>query len=238
MNQAAVRPYAAVGVALLGAGLIGVIPAIWPAVSNIHPQSHAVELASTADAFDVLANALDPSASTDGLLSIANSLDSFLDEFGNPTVNVADTLATDFVTDLGVGNEVGTVDGDLNAGFALLDTDLGALSTALTSGLDTLGTDLGNLGIGDLDTDLTNLGTELTNLLGSGGVLDTELGQIGKDIVGIDTDLDQGFRNLFDALSTDLSPLSTISTELSNTGILAGDLSEIYNALLVLIGEV
>jgi hypothetical protein len=238
MNHAAIRPYAAASVALLGATLIAVIPAIRPSILNIPTQSPDVELASTADAFDILANALDSNASTDGLLGIANSLDSLLDTLGNPTVNVADTLASDFVADLGVGNEVGTIDGDLNAGFALLDSDLGNLGTALSSGFDTLATDLtsglGNLGIGGLDTDLTNLGTELTNLLGSGG----ELGQIDTDIVGIDSDLDLGFRNLFEALTNDLGPLSTISTELSNTGILAGDLSEIYNALLVLIGEV
>jgi len=68
---------------------------------------------------------------------------------GNPTVNVADTLATDFVADLGVGNEVGTIDGDLDAGFALLDTDFGNLGTALTTGLDTLGTALGKFLAGD-----------------------------------------------------------------------------------------
>jgi hypothetical protein len=51
----------------------------------------------------------------------------------------------------------------------------------------------------------------------------------------VDSDLDLGFRNLFEALTNDLSPLSTIATELGNTGVLAGDLSSIYEALLALI---
>jgi hypothetical protein len=227
------RPYAVAGIAVVGAAVIAVIPAVVPKLSDIHVQSPAVELAS-ADAFLDLANALDPSASTDGLIGVANNLDSFLDLFGTPTVNVVDTLANDFIADLGVGNEVGTIDGDLNAGFALLGSDLGAFETAVTTGLNALGTDLG---LGNLETELTSLGTELTNLLGSGG----ELGQIDTDIVGVDSDLDLGFRNLFDALTTDLSPLGTIATELGNTGIIASDIvtldSDLTTLLLTLIGS-
>jgi hypothetical protein len=99
----------------------------------------------------------------------------------------------------------------LNAGFALLDSDFGTLETALTTGLSSLGSDL------------------------SLGSISTALGQIDSDIVGVDSDLDLGFRNLFEALTNDLSPLSTIATELGNTGVLAGDLSSIYEALLALI---
>jgi hypothetical protein len=235
MEQAARRPYAIAGVAIVGATLIAVTPAVAPKLSNIHDQSPAVELASTADAFLDLANALDPSASTDGLIGVANNLDSFLDLFGTPTVNVVDTLASDFITDLGVGNEVGTIDGDLNAGFALLGSDLGAFETAVTTGLNALGTDLG--GLGNIGTELTSLGTDLTNLLGSGG----ELGQIDSDIVGLDSDLGHGVTALLSALSTDLSPLGTIVTELGNTGIIASDIvtldSDLTTLLLTLIGS-
>jgi hypothetical protein len=123
----AVRPYAAMGTALLAAGLIAVIPAVAPTISAIHVQSPAVELTATADAFLDLANALDPSASTDGLIAVANNLDSFLDLFGNPTVNLADTLATDFIGYLDVGSSVNSIpalieglDSDLNTGLSAL----------------------------------------------------------------------------------------------------------------------
>jgi hypothetical protein len=211
MEHTALRPYAAGCAALLGAALIAVIPAVAPSIPHIQAQSPEVALASTADAFLDLANALDPSASTDGLIGVATNLDSFLDLFGTPTVNVVDTLTSDFIADVGIGSEVGTIDGDLNAGFALLDSDFGTLETALTTGLSSLGSDL------------------------SLGSISTALGQIDSDIVGVDSDLDLGFRNLFEALTNDLSPLSTIATELGNTGVLAGDLSSIYEALLALI---
>jgi hypothetical protein len=223
MNHAAIRPYAAGSVALLGATLIAVVPAIRPSTPNIPTQSPAVELASTADAFDLLANALDSSASTDGLLGIANSLDSFLDTLGNPTVNVADTLASDFVTDLGIGNEVGTIDGDLNAGFALLNSTLTALTTNLEDGLGATGS---------IDTGLGNIETELTTL---GTTLDTDLGSILTALGGLDTintsinTLDSDVSDLFNGLETTLTnDVGGVSTTLND---LFGNGSEILTLL-------
>jgi hypothetical protein len=211
----AVRPYAAMGTALLAAGLIAVIPAVAPTISAIHVQSPAVELTATADAFLDLANALDPSASTDGLIGVANSLDSYLDLFGTPTVNVADSLATDFIGFLDLGSSVNsipslitTLTSDLTAGFT-------SLETGLSSGLSSLDFDLGNdLGyveidfngaISTLDTDLsTSLGTLDTSL----GTLDTDLGSIltalgptgeigivADNVLGVSTTLENLFGN-------------------------------------------
>ncbi len=172
----AVRPYAAMGTALLGAALIAVIPAVAPTISAIHVQSPAVELTATADAFLDLANALDPSASTDGLIGVANNLDSFLDLFGNPTVNLADTLATDFIGYLDVGSSVNSIpalieglDSDLNTGLSALDADI-------TGAITTLDTDLAT-SLSVIDGDLSPL-TTIASELGAGGALNTELGDI------------------------------------------------------------
>jgi len=215
MEHTALRPYATAGVAFLGAALIAVIPAVAPKLSNTHVQSPAVELAS-ADAFLNLANALDPSASTDGLIGIANNLDSFLDLFGNPTVNVADTLATDFIGYLDLGSSLssiqgllGTLDSDLNAGFNALDTAITGLGSLGTS-IGTLDTDITGA-ITALDTDLTSALSPLTTIaddLGAGGVLDTdlssiltalgptgELGTLATDITGVSTTLNDLFGN-------------------------------------------
>jgi hypothetical protein len=222
MELSARRPHAAAGAAVLAAGLIAVIPAVAPKISATHVQSPAVELAS-ADAFLDLANALDPSASTDGLIGVANNLDSFLDLFGTPTVNVIDTLTSDFITDFGVGNEVAAIDAALTADFSGLDTLISGLDSDLSVPFTTL---LDEIGV--LTTDLTG---GFSGVDGGLSTLDTTLGQIDSDIVGVDSDLDLGFRNLFDALTTDLSPLSTIATELGNTGVLAGDLTSLYAIL-------
>ncbi|MDT5352409.1 MAG: hypothetical protein QOJ56_941 [Mycobacterium sp.] len=205
MEQATMRPYVVAGVAVFGAALIAVVPAVAPKLSSIHVQSPAVELAS-ADAFLDLANALDPSASTDGLIGVANNLDSFLDLFGTPIVNVVDTLASDFIGYLDVGSSVNSIPG-------LLDT----LSSDVTSGFSTLDTDITGA-IGLLDTDLTTaLGdvtaalsplTTIADDLGVGGVLDTdlsdiltalgptgELGTLATDITGVSTTLNDLFGN-------------------------------------------
>jgi hypothetical protein len=204
MEHAVNRPYAAAGIALVAAGLIAVIPAVAPTMSTIHVQSPAVELTSTADAFLDLANALDPSAATDGLIGVANNLDSFLDLFGNPTVNVADTLATDFIGYLDLGSSVNSVPGlletlgsDLTAGFSTLDTDI-------TGAIGTLDTDL-TTAVGDVTTALSPL-TTIASELGAGGTLATdltdvltalgptgELGTLATDVTGVSTTLNDLF---------------------------------------------
>jgi hypothetical protein len=206
MEHSALRPYAAVGTALLGAALIGFVPVVAPVVSHINVQSPAVQLTSTADAFLDLANALDPSASTDGLIGVANNLDSFLDLFGNPTVNLVDTLATDFVGFLDVGSSVNSIpalieglDSDLNAGFTALDADI-------TGAITTLDTDLAT-SLSFIDGDLSPLGT-IAAELGAGGALNTELGDIltalgptgelgtlATDVTGVSATLNDLFGN-------------------------------------------
>ncbi len=206
MEQAALRPFAATGIALLGAGVIAVTPLAATSAPLPEVQSPQVELTASADAFALIANALDPTASTDGYLAFANSLDSILDTFGNPTVNVADTLATDFVGYLelpsslaGLEQLLSTLVGDLNAGFTLLDNTLGTLGTDLTTGLGSIETALGT----------TNL--ELS-------------------------DLNSAIGGLQDALNTDLSPLTTIATELGAAGPLGLELSQIGEQLSTIIG--
>ena len=205
--ELAVRPhYAAAGAALLAAGLIAVIPAVAPLMSTPHVASPAVELTATADAFLDLANALDPSASTDGLIGVANNLDSFLDLFGTPTVNVADTLATDFIGYLDLGSSVNsipdlisTLSSDVTAGFSALDTDI-------TGAIALLDTDF-TTALGDVTTALAPL-TTIADDLGSGGVLSTdlseiltalgptgELGTLATDITGVSTTLNDLFGN-------------------------------------------
>jgi hypothetical protein len=230
MENAVLRPYAAVGTALLGAALIAVIPAVAPTISSIHVQSPAVELTATADAFLDLANALDPSASTDGLIGVANNLDSFLDLFGNPTVNVADTLATDFIGYLDLGSSVnsipgllGTLTGDVTAGFTTLETDLGNLGLAFSTAISGLDGDL-NTGLGVLDSDLAGITTAL-------GGLDT----INTSINTLETNIGELFDGLESSLSNDLSPLTDIDTELGGFGLLAGELATISDELATLI---
>jgi hypothetical protein len=231
MEHSALRPYAAGGAALLGAALIAVIPVVAPAISHIPAQSPEVALASTADAFLDLANALDPSASTDGLIGVANNLDSFLDLFGNPTVSVADTLATDFVGYLDLGTTVNSI-----------PSLLGTLTTDLTSGLITLESDIGN-DFGTLETALSNAFFNLDSDVNAGfGGLDTDLGSV---ITGLDTintsinTLETNNGELFDALEAtlgnDLSPLTTIATDVGGGGVLAGELDSILSALNALI---
>jgi hypothetical protein len=228
MEQATMRPYAVAGVAVFGAALIAVIPAVAPKLANIHVQSPAVELAS-ADAFLDLANALDPSASTDGLIGVANNLDSFLDLFGTPTVNVVDTLATDFIGYLDLGSSVnsipgllGTLDSDLNADLIVLDQDFGGyingLHTAITDLSNEVGTSIGVLdtditgAIGVLDTDLTSALSPLTTIaddLGGGGVLDTDLSEILTAL---------GPTGELGTVATDITGVSTTLNDLFGNG--------------------
>jgi hypothetical protein len=227
----AVRPYAAMGTALLAAGLIAVVPAVAPTISAIHVQSPAVELTATADAFLDLANALDPSASTDGLIGVANNLDSFLDLFGNPTVNLADTLATDFIGFLDVGSSVNSIP-DL----------IGTLTTDLTTGIKTLDFDLGN-DFGYLEatfnTDIGNLDTDLNTGF---GLLNTDLGSVTNGLGTIDADftgLEANNASLFDGLEstlmTLLNPLNTIATDVGGGGVLAGELDSILTGINTLV---
>jgi hypothetical protein len=231
MEHTALRPYAAVGTALLGAALIAVIPAVAPTISAIHVQSPAVELTATADAFLDLANALDPSASTDGLIGVANNFDSFLDLFGNPTVNVADTLATDFIGYLDLGSSVNSIPG-------LLET----LGTDVTTGINTLDFDLGNdLGILEIafNTDVANLDTDLNTGF---GLLDTDLGSVTNGLGTIDADftaLEANNASLFDGLESSLmtllNPLNTIATDVGGGGVLAGELDSILTGINTLV---
>jgi hypothetical protein len=230
MEHTALRPYAAVGTALLGAALIAVIPAVAPTISSIHVQSPAVELTATADAFLDLANALDPSASTDGFIGVANNLDSFLDLFGNPTVNVADTLATDFIGYLDLGSSVnsipdllGTLTGDVTGGFTTLGTDLGNLGLAFSTAISGLEGDL-NTGFGTLDSDLGGITTAL-------GGLDT----INTSINTLETNIGELFNGLESSLGSDLSPLPTIATDLGGFGVLAGELDSILTGINTLV---
>ena len=231
MELAARRPYAAAGAALVAAGIIAIIPTVAPTISSIHVQSPAVELAATADAFLDLANALDPSASTDGLIGVANNLDSFLDLFGNPTVNVADTLATDFIGYLDLGTTVnsipdllGTLTTDLTSGFSTLEsdigTDFGTLGTTLSSEFFNLDSDV-NAGFGALDTDLGSVTTGLDTINTSINTLETNIGEL--------------FSGLESTLSSDLSPLTTIATDVGGGGVLAGELDSILTALNTLV---
>ena len=206
MAHTALRPYAAVGTAIVGAALIAVTPVVAPALFRMHVQSPEVQLASTADAFADLANALDPTASTDGLIGVANNLDSFLELFGNPTVNVANTLATDFIGYLELGSSVNsipdllttlttdvtsgfdTLDADITAAISLLDADFTAALGDVTSALGPLATIATELGAGGvLATDLS----EILTALGPTG----ELGTIATDITGVSTTLNDLFGN-------------------------------------------
>jgi hypothetical protein len=248
--QLALRPYATAGVAMVGASMIIVTPVVTvPSLPDV--RTRAVELDAVADAYATIANALDPTASTDGLLSFANSLDSILDLFGNPTVNVADTLATDYVGILGIGGSLsditsllsglglgditpittalGTLDTDLNTGLGDITTALGTLDTDLLSELDRIFTSLGTL-----DTDL---GSVLTALGPTG-----ELGTINTSIGTLGTDIDNELTSLFgpsSAIAGDLGNLGGIATDLtsgfgtldSDLGTITADLATIGSAL-------
>jgi trimeric autotransporter adhesin len=227
MEKTALRPYVTTGVALLGAALIAVIPDVAPKLSNIHVQSPAVELAS-AEAFLDLANAVDPSASTDGLIGVANNLDSFLDLFGNPTVNVADTLATDFIGYLDLGSSVnsipgllGTLDSDLNADLIVLDQDFGGYINGLHTAITDLGNEVGT-SIGGLDTDIT----------GAIGLLDSDLSSDLSSLTTIADELGAG-----GALSTDLSDILTALGSTGELGTLATDITGVTNTLNDLFGN-
>ena len=165
--EQALRPYAAAGVALLGAGMVAVMSVVTPpALPKL--QTSAVRLVdSEADALALLANAIDPGAftngisapATDSLGQLAVSVDQLIDLGGTPYITGADNLATDLLPLL----------------------DVTGLLSGVTTSLDGLLADLSNLP--DLSTLLSELGslptaTDIANdvvsaLTGAGGALTT-----------------------------------------------------------------
>jgi len=214
----ALRPYAAAGVALLGASMIAVTPVVkLPSLPEL--QTSAVQLTAEADAFALVINVLDPDAfangisatPTDALGTLAVSADSLIDELGTPYITAADNLATDLLPLL-----------DITSLFSGLSTTLGNLLTDLTNlpDLTTLLSELGNL---PTATDIAN--AVISDLTGAGGALTT-----------IETDL----TNLPSAITTDLlgaltgpgDPLSTITTDLGNISSELGPIATALQELL------
>jgi hypothetical protein len=193
----ALRPYAAAGVALMGASMIAVTPvAKPPSVPDI--QTSAVQLTATeADAYALLINVLDPGAFTNGITAaptdslgdLAVSLDQIVDLGGTPWITAADNLATDLLPLL----------------------DITSLFSGVTTSLDSLLSDLANLP--DLSTILSDLGNVLTDL----GNLPTAT-DIANDVVSALTGTD----GVLTAIETELGNLpGTIENDL--TGLISGD---------------
>jgi hypothetical protein len=223
--EQALRPYAAAGVALLGAGMIAVTPVVkQPSIPDL--RTSAVQLVdSEADAFAVVINVLDPDAFTNGISAaptdslgdLAVSLDDVIDLGGTPYITGADNLATDLLPLL----------------------DITSLFSGVTTSLDTLLGDLANLP--DLSTILSDLGSVLTDL----GNLPTAT-DIANDVVsaltgtnGVLTAIEADINNLPAELLGDLtgtaeSPLSVIESDL--TSLLSGD-TTIENDLTTISGD-
>lgn len=224
--EQALRPYAAAGVALLGAGMIAITPVIkLPALPEI--QTSAVQLAATeADAFALLVNALDPGAfangisasPTDSIGDLAVSLDSIIDLGGTPYITTADNLATDLLPLL----------------------DITGLLSGVTTSIDSLLTDLANLP--DLSSLLSELGnlptaTDIANALvsaltGAGGALTT----IETDLTGLPstltTDLINALTGTGGSLTTITGDLGTITGDLGSISTELGTLEDGLNELL------
>jgi hypothetical protein len=230
--EQALRPYAVAGVALLGAGMIAVTPAMrLPDLPDV--QTAAIQLAATeSDAYALVINVLDPGAFTNGITAaptdslgdLAVSLDGVIDLGGTPWITGADNLATDLLPLL----------------------DIASLFSGVTTSLDTLLTDLAKLP--DLSTILTDLGTVITDLsnlptatdiaddvvnalTGSTGALTTittDLGTISSDLSSLPstltTDLVDALTGNGDSLTTITSDLTSISTELGLIGTGINDL--------------
>jgi hypothetical protein len=242
--EQALRPFAAAGVALVGAGMIAVTPVVkLPALPDV--QTAAIQLTATeADAFALLINVLDPGAFTNGISAaptdsigdLAVSLDQVIDLGGTPYITAADNLATDLLPLL----------------------DIASLFSGATTSLDTLLSDLANLpnlstvlsDLGTVLTDLSNLptATDIANdvvsaLTGTDGALTTitgDLGTITTDLSSlpttITTDLVSALTGSGDALTTITGDLGTITTDLGNISTEIGLLGLGVNDLLLNFG--
>ncbi|MGA8331939.1 MAG: hypothetical protein WB777_21985 [Mycobacterium sp.] len=212
--QLALRPYAAAGVVLVGAGMIAITPVTkLPTLPGI--TTSPVHLVDTeADAYAVLFNVLDPdafsngitAAPTDSIGDLAVSLDQVVDLGGTPYITAADTLAADLLPLL----------------------DITSLFSGVTTGIDSLLTDLANLP--DLSSILTDLGTVLTDL----GNLPTAT-DIANDVVSALT----GSNGALTTIETDLTSL--LQTDVTITGDLttiSGELTTISGDLTTLLGGI
>ena len=227
--QYALRPFASAGVALLGASMIVYTPVVaLPSLPD--SQTFAVQLVDTeADAYAVLFNVLDPGAFTNGITAaptdsigdLAVSLDNVIDLGGTPYITTADTFATDLLPLL----------------------DITSLFSGVTTGIDSLLTDLANLP--DLTTVLSDLGSVLTDLSNLPTATD-----IADDVVsaltgpsGVLTTIESDITNLPSVLLGDLTgtgdPFNLIETDLtsllSTDTIITGDLATISGDLTSLL---
>lgn len=207
--EQALRPYAAAGVALMGASMIAVTPVVTlPALPDI--QTSAIQLiASEADAFALVFNALDPGAFTNGIAEaptdtigqLAVSLDNIVDLGGTPYITTADNLATDLLPLL----------------------DITSLLSGVTTSLDSLLTDLANLpDLSMILTDLGNVLTDLGNLPTATDIANDVVSDLSSTFTTIETDLTNLPTALVDALTGMGDPLSVIDNDLT---AIAGDLS-------------
>jgi hypothetical protein len=211
--------------------MIVVTPVVTPP-SLPDVQTSAVQLSATeADAYALLINVLDPDAFTNGITAaptdslgdLAVSLDQVIDLGGTPYITGADTLATDLLPLL----------------------DITSLFSGLTTGIDSLLTDLANLP--DLSTILTDLGnlptaTDIADdvisaLTGPSGVLTT----IESDITNVPSLLLGDLTGPGDPLTlidTDLSSLLTTDTTITgDLGTISGELMTISGELTTITGD-
>lgn len=203
--QLALRPYAAAGVVLVGAGMIAITPVTkLPALPEF--TTSPVQLVDTeADAYAVLFNVLDPdafangitAAPTDSIGDLAVSLDQVIDLGGTPYITAADTLAADLLPLL----------------------DITSLFSGVTTGIDSLLTDLANLP--DLSTILTDLGNLPTAT------------DIANDVVGALTGADGALTTIEADLTSLLSTDTIITTDLAT---ISGELTTITGDLTTLLG--
>jgi hypothetical protein len=206
--QYALRPFASAGVALLGASMIVYTPVVaLPSLPD--SQTFAVQLVDTeADAYAVLFNVLDPGAFTNGITAaptdsigdLAVSLDNVIDLGGTPYITTADTFATDLLPLL----------------------DITSLFSGVTTGIDSLLTDLANLpDLSTIETDLGSVLTDLSNLPTATDIADDVVAALSGTFTTIESDIN----NLPSELVTDLTgssgPLNGLETDL--TSLLSSD---------------
>jgi hypothetical protein len=222
----ALRPFAAAGVALVGAGMIAVTPVVkLPALPDV--QTAAIQLTATeADAFALLINVLDPGAFTNGISAaptdsigdLAVSLDQVIDLGGTPYITAADNLATDLLPLLDIASLFGGATTTLDTLLSDL-ANLPNLSTVLTD-LGTVLTDLSNL---PTATDIANdVISALTGTDGALTTITTDLTTISGDLSSLPstltTDLVDALTGKGDSLTTITTDLGSISTELGLIG--------------------